>query len=89
MAFSNPAYSHALQDAIGYAWSKGAVVVAATGNDGSTAPTYPAGAAKVVGVSATDTSDALWSGSNSGEDTSSGHPASASSPTPLAEARHR
>ena len=74
MAFSNPTYSQALQDAIEYAWSKGAVVVAATGNDGSTAPTYPAGAAKVVGVSATDTSDALWSSSNSGEDTFLGAP---------------
>src|SRR5207249_11311244 len=41
----------------------------ATGNDGSSAPTYPAGDAKVAGVSATDSSDALWSGSNYGGDT--------------------
>ena len=54
MAFSNPTYSQALQDAVEYAWSKGAVVVAATGNGGVTTPTYPAGDAKVVGVSATD-----------------------------------
>src|SRR5512132_216897 len=59
MGFSNPGFSSALQDAIDYAWSKGAVLVAATGNDGSSAPNYPAGSAKVVGVSATDESDAL------------------------------
>ena len=35
MSFSNPGYSDALQAAIDYVWSKGAVVVAATGNDGS------------------------------------------------------
>src|SRR3954453_4128400 len=69
MAFSNPGFSQALQDAVNYAWSKGAVVVAATGNDGSSAVTYPAGDASVVGVSATDSSDSLWSGSNYGADT--------------------
>src|SRR5205085_7720183 len=47
MAFSNPGFSSALQDAVNYAWSKGAVIVAATGNDGSSAPHYPAGDAKV------------------------------------------
>src|SRR3954463_4101692 len=68
LAFSNPGFSQALQDAVSYAWSKGAVVVAAVGNDGSSTATYPAGDANVVGVSATDSSDALWSSSNSGED---------------------
>ena len=67
MAFSNPGYSQALQDAIDYAWSQGALSVAAVGNDGSTTPTYPAGDAKVVGVAATNQDDTLWSGSNSGE----------------------
>ena len=69
MGFSNPGFSQSLQDAIDYAWSKGAVLVAATGNGGSSEPTYPAGDAKVVGVSATDQNDALWSGSNYGTDT--------------------
>src|SRR5439155_4191167 len=69
MGFSNPGYSQALQDAVSYAWSKGAVLVAATGNDGVSTPTYPAGDAQVMGVSATDQSDALWSLSNSGADT--------------------
>ena len=51
MAFSNPGYSLALQAAIDYAWSKGVVVVAATGNDGLGTPSYPAGDVSVVGVS--------------------------------------
>jgi subtilisin family serine protease len=38
MAFSASGFSSALQAAIDYAWSKGVVVVAATGNDGSSAP---------------------------------------------------
>ncbi len=74
MSFSNPGRSQALQAAADYAWSKGAVLVAATGNDGSTTATYPAGLAKVVGVSATNRSDELWSGSNSGDDTFLGAP---------------
>src|SRR5207248_5358022 len=65
----NPGFSQALQDAVSYAWSKGAVLVAATGNDGVSTPTYPACDAQVVGVSATDQSDALWGSSNSGADT--------------------
>ena len=69
MAFSNPGFSPDLQDAIDYAWSKGAVIVASTGNDGSSTPNYPAGDARVVGVSATDENDALWSGSNFGTHT--------------------
>ena len=69
MGFSNPGFSQNLQDAIDYAWSKGALLVAANGNDGSASPTYPAGDAKVIGVSATDSSDSLWSGSNYGADT--------------------
>ncbi|MEA2522011.1 MAG: thermitase, partial [Actinomycetota bacterium] len=69
MSFSNPGYSQALQDAVDYAWSHGVVVVAATGNDGVSTPTYPAGDAKVMGVSATDRSDGLASFSNFGADT--------------------
>src|SRR5207248_9985109 len=65
----NPGFSHALQDAVDYAWSHGVVVIAATGNDGVTTPTYPAGDAEVMGVSATNQSVALASFSNSGADT--------------------
>src|SRR4029453_4347922 len=48
-AFSNPGFSASLQAAVDYAWSRGVVVVAATGNDGSSAATYPAGDEGVVG----------------------------------------
>src|SRR5438093_3182827 len=66
MGFSSPDFSSSLQDAVNYAWSKGAVLVAATGNDGSTAPTYPAGMANVIGVAATNQNDAVAPASNTG-----------------------
>jgi hypothetical protein len=66
LGFSSPDYSYALADAIAYAWGKGALVVAATGNDGSSAYSYPAGMPYVVGVGATDQSDAVAAFSNTG-----------------------
>ncbi len=69
MGFSNPGFSQNLQDAIDYAWSKNVVLVAATGNDAVSDPTYPAGDRGVMGVSATDSSDALALFSNYGADT--------------------
>jgi subtilisin family serine protease len=69
MGFSNPEFSQNLQDAVDYAWAKGAVLVAATGNDGVATPTFPAGNRAVVGVSATDESDFLVFDSNYGPDT--------------------
>jgi subtilisin family serine protease len=46
--------SQVLEDAIAYAQSKGALVVAAAGNDGDDRVEYPAAYAGVVGVAATD-----------------------------------
>ncbi|HEY2353852.1 MAG TPA: invasin domain 3-containing protein, partial [Gaiellaceae bacterium] len=69
MSFSNSGYSQALQDAISYAWKKGAVVVAATGNGGVSTPTYPAGDSGVIGVAGTDQGDQPWAESNTGSDT--------------------
>lgn len=66
MGFSSTAYSAALADAIAYAESKDVVVVAATGNDGSTTVTYPSGMPNVIGVAATDQSDNLVASSNTG-----------------------
>ena len=66
MAFSNPGFSAALQAAIDYAWANGVVLVAATGNDGSSHATFPAGDRGVVGVSNTDPTDALAASSNYG-----------------------
>jgi thermitase len=58
--------SSALQSAVSYAQSKGALIVAAAGNDGSTTPMYPAAYSGVVGVAATTQSDTLASFSNRG-----------------------
>src|SRR4029079_19532695 len=69
MAFSAPGYSAALQAAVDYAWSKGVVIVAATGNEGSSTPAFPAGDRGVVGVSSTNQSDQLAASSNYGDDT--------------------
>src|SRR5947208_14665075 len=66
MAFSASGYSDSLQEAIDYAWSNNVVIVAAAGNDGSNAGTFPAGDRRVIGVSATDQNDALASWSNYG-----------------------
>ena len=68
MSFSNPGFSSALQAAIDYAWDHNVVVVAATGNDGSSSVTFPAGDRGVVGVSSTDHSDTLAPSSNYGPD---------------------
>src|SRR6476659_10093474 len=69
MAFSASGYSAALQAAVDYAWSHGVVLVAATGNDGSSSAAFPAGDRGVVGVSNTTQSDALNASSNYGADT--------------------
>ena len=74
MSFSGAGFSPALQAAIDYAWAHDVVVVAATGNGGSSAPTFPAGDRGVIGVSNTDQTDALNPGSNYGEDTFLGAP---------------
>ena len=66
MSFSNPGFSPALQAAIDYAWTSGAVLVAATGNDGSSTATFPAGDRGVIGVASTDAFDALAASSNYG-----------------------
>src|SRR6266542_1519848 len=53
MGFSSANWSGALADALDYAWNKGVVLVAATGNDGSTGPTFPAAMANVLGAAVT------------------------------------
>lgn len=52
-----------LQDAVDYAWGKGAVMVAAAGNDLAARMAYPAGCPNCLAVAATDPSDSVapWS----------------------------
>lgn len=58
--------SSTLTSAVSYATSHGAVVVAAAGNNGSSAPMYPAAIPGVISVAATDQLDALTSYSEYG-----------------------
>ncbi|MHA3774633.1 S8 family serine peptidase [Verrucomicrobiota bacterium sgz303538] len=58
--------SQTLQDAANYAWNKGAVVIAAAGNNGNNVPCYPAACQNVVAVAATNSADGRPSWSNYG-----------------------
>jgi subtilisin family serine protease len=66
-SLGSTSYSQAVCDAVTYATSKGALVVAAAGNNGSTAPFYPAACPGAIGVGATDSTDAVpyWSDTGS------------------------
>lgn len=67
MSLVLPATSPALEEAVDYAWSRGVVLVAAAGNNGSSIPVYPACHARVIGVAATDIDGSLWVRSNYGD----------------------
>jgi thermitase len=56
-----------LEQAVNYAWSRGAVIVAAAGNRAGTAPVYPAYYEKCIAVSATGQADELAPLSNYGD----------------------
>lgn len=58
--------SSTLADACTYAVGKNTMLVAASGNDGSSTPSYPAGYSNVVAVGATDSNDNIASFSNFG-----------------------
>ncbi|MCQ3830976.1 S8 family peptidase [Microbulbifer elongatus] len=67
MSFGGSGYSQILQDAIDAARSVGLIAVAAAGNDGTEAPSYPAALRGVLAVSATDATDELAYYSNFGD----------------------
>lgn len=67
MSLAIPAATPALEEAVNYAWSKGVVIIAAAGNTGSSAPTYPASCPNVIAVAATDINGSLWERSNHGD----------------------
>ncbi|GIV06977.1 MAG: hypothetical protein KatS3mg017_0179 [Fimbriimonadales bacterium] len=58
--------THQLHDAVNYAWSRGCLVVAAAGNNGTNAPFYPAFYENALAVAATDSNDTLTSFSQYG-----------------------
>jgi thermitase len=55
-----------LSNAINYAYSKGCVIVAAAGNESTSAKSYPAAYTNVISVASTDSADRLSSFSNYG-----------------------
>ncbi len=56
-SWSGDDYSETLEQAVAYAYSQGAIVVAAAGNNNSTSPVYPAHYDHVISVAATDSDD--------------------------------
>jgi subtilisin family serine protease len=64
MSFTGPSGGSTLGQAIAYARAHDVVVVAAAGNQGSTAPGYPAAYPGVIGVAASTSADARYSWSN-------------------------
>ncbi len=55
-----------MQEAVDYAWSKGVVIVAASGNNGNSKPYYPAYYNRCIAVAATDQNDCRYSFSDFG-----------------------
>jgi subtilisin family serine protease len=66
MSLGGPADDSTLDQAVAYALSSGAIVVAAAGNDGSSRRFYPAALPGVISVAATDESDRLYPWSDYG-----------------------
>ena len=66
ISLGGPDYGRALEDAVAYATSRGVVVVAAGGNEGTAVPYYPAALTGVVGVAASDHRQRLYDFSNRG-----------------------
>ena len=66
MSLGGGGKSQLMQDAIDYAYNKGVFIIAAAGNAGQNAASYPARYAHVMGVSATDAKNAKAPYSNYG-----------------------
>jgi subtilisin family serine protease len=66
LSFGGTSSSSTLQNAVNYAWNKGAVIFASASNYNTSTPYYPAACANVVSVAATDANDAKASFSNYG-----------------------
>ncbi len=66
MSLGGDLYSATLEQAVNYAWNKGAVLVAAAGNQSSDKMLYPALFPNVIAVAATDRQDARSDFSNYG-----------------------
>lgn len=68
LSLAGDVYSQAEYDAIEYAWNKGCVIVAASGNNNSSIPLYPASFEHALSVGATNESGQRCSPSDWGQD---------------------
>lgn len=66
LSLGGPDQSAVTRSAVDYAWSRGAIVVGAAGNSGTSAPNYPGAYDNAIGVVATTSTDARASYSNYG-----------------------
>src|SRR5882762_4010004 len=66
MSLGGPAGAQTLEDAIGYAYARNVILVAAAGNSGVSTPFYPAAYEHVLSVAGTDQSDRLYPWSDFG-----------------------
>ncbi|MFZ5986607.1 MAG: FlgD immunoglobulin-like domain containing protein [Bacillota bacterium] len=66
LSLGGPSSDKFMQDAVNYAYNKGALIIAAAGNSNTSVPSYPAALNNVVAVSATDQSNNRTSFSNYG-----------------------
>ncbi len=66
MSFGDTQFSYVLRDVIRYAYNKGVVLVASSGNDGSDEPHYPSGYSEVICVGNSTADDYVASSSNYG-----------------------
>lgn len=67
LSLGGPYPSTVMEEALKYAWAKGSVIVAAAGNNGTDAPSYPAAYnTSCIAVAATDANDGKASFSNYG-----------------------
>ncbi|WP_429885150.1 S8 family serine peptidase [Geoalkalibacter halelectricus] len=67
VSIAGTSYSHTLQNAINYAWNRGALVFCAAANSNSDDPFYPAALNNAIAVAATDQNDRKASYSNYGD----------------------
>lgn len=67
LSLGAPVSSSTLESAIQYAWSRGAVIVAAAGNEGTSRLNYPAAYANVIAVASTNERDQKSGFSNYGQ----------------------
>lgn len=67
ISIGGSSYSYTLDDAVNYAWNKGALVFSSAANYNTSTPYYPAACTNAVAVAATDSADNKASFSNYGD----------------------